>query len=248
MLMDPPAVQRSPFSGMMMPLWETAVEELLSQTFIANAIKAPTLIPHFRIRLLLPLLNFEQGDVFNIRITGPRQNGTSPEPAGGLLQFGDAGDAGDAGDSRGRSCKSILRSPVWPRLGQLRVPPRRLHQSGYGARLHRPHRCGDRRHGLSQLDPGELRRTCGPGDGQHQDGKGTVTRTDPFTIVVGFTFDGKLTHNTYFYPKLPPGSSGTTSSISSPDAMTGMSSTSRTTKISRVSRFPPGGKFSIDSG
>src|SRR5271165_7150777 len=70
------------------------------------------------------------------------------------------------------------------------------------------------------------------------DGKGNIT-TDPFTIVVGLTFNSTLTNNTYLY------GTGTTS-ISSPDPTTGAFSITDTNNFPSVT-IPIGGTFSVDS-
>jgi len=77
------------------------------------------------------------------------------------------------------------------------------------------------------------------------DGKGNIT-TDPYTIVVGLTFNSTLTHNTYTYTNLPTGSSGTTPTIDPPDAMTNAFSISFNPNFPSVT-ISPGGTFSVDS-
>src|SRR5271157_2829443 len=77
------------------------------------------------------------------------------------------------------------------------------------------------------------------------DGKGNIT-TDPYTIVVGLTFNSTLTHNTYTYTNLPTGSSGTTPTIDPPDATTNAFSISFNPNFPSVT-ISPGGTFSVDS-
>jgi len=74
-----------------------------------------------------------------------------------------------------------------------------------------------------------------------KDKMGNLTATDPFTIVVGFTFNSTLRDNTYFYP--------TTGafSIGPPDPVTGMFNITDTENFSSVTIPSTGGGFSIDS-
>ena len=165
---------------------------------------------------LPPPSNFGTAAFSTSASTALANNGTGANQQGVSFNWGRRRCLGSR-RRRGRSCRATLLHAVRCRLGQLPRPSTQTSPTLVTCppTLSPARQVWRSAHGQSRLGPGELRRTCGQGGGHHQRRQGQHHWTDPYTIVVGLTFNSTLTHNTYTYTNLPTGSSGTTPTIES---------------------------------